>query len=247
MALVLSADVIDAGLQRLHALARARTALGHARRFLICLTPRANFERIDGHARRKTQRVFIATYWPRTYGGRSIEADRKLLEQGLAKVREDGAQVEVLEGEDAVETIVRYARSHGVTQIFVGHSVEKDSERECSEALSAAWSGLREASTFECFLTRDREPNHESSKTPRSPENLSGYAAGVGKTYQCFRTRMSSKARGVDLVLAFFGAAGPKRFDRAVQGIGDGAAAARGVPRQLPRGDGRNRNPAALP
>ncbi len=32
----------------------------------------------------------------------------------------------VLEGEDPVETIVRYARSHGVTQIFVGHSVKKD-------------------------------------------------------------------------------------------------------------------------
>jgi K+-sensing histidine kinase KdpD len=53
------------------------------------------------------------------------ETDRKLLEGGLAKARESGAQVEVLEGEDPVETIVRYARSHGITQIFVGHSAKK--------------------------------------------------------------------------------------------------------------------------
>jgi two-component system sensor histidine kinase KdpD len=32
----------------------------------------------------------------------------------------------MLEGDDPVETIVQYARSHGVTQIFVGHSLKKD-------------------------------------------------------------------------------------------------------------------------
>jgi K+-sensing histidine kinase KdpD len=54
------------------------------------------------------------------------ETDQKHLEQGLAKARDEGAQVEVLDGEDPVETIVRYARSHGITQIFVGHSARKD-------------------------------------------------------------------------------------------------------------------------
>jgi K+-sensing histidine kinase KdpD len=54
------------------------------------------------------------------------DTDRTSLEHGLAKAREAGAQVEVLEGEDAVGTIVRYARSHGVTQIFVGHSARED-------------------------------------------------------------------------------------------------------------------------
>jgi len=126
MALVLSADVIDAGLQRYMHSHGLEQLWGTHERFLICLTPRANFKRMMATARRNAARFHcdvLAAYVRRPD---LSEADRKLLEQGLAKVREDGAQVEVLEGEDAVETIVRYARSHGVTQIFVGHSVEKD-------------------------------------------------------------------------------------------------------------------------
>jgi len=126
MALVLSADVIDAGLQRyLHSHGIEQT-WGTRERFLICLTPGANFERMMETARRNAARFHcdvLAVYVPRP--GLS-DADRKLLEQGLAKARGDGAQVEVLEGEDPVETIVRYARSHGITQILVGHSARKD-------------------------------------------------------------------------------------------------------------------------
>ena len=126
MALVLSADVIDAGLQRyLHSHGIEQT-WGTHERFLICLTPRANFERMIATARRNAARFHcdvLAVYVQQP--GHS-DADRKLLEQGLAKARDDGAQVEVLEGEDPVETIVRYARSHGITQILVGHSARKD-------------------------------------------------------------------------------------------------------------------------
>jgi K+-sensing histidine kinase KdpD len=35
-------------------------------------------------------------------------------------------QVEVLDGEDPVTSIVQYARAHGITQIFVGHSAKRD-------------------------------------------------------------------------------------------------------------------------
>ena len=126
MALVLSADVIDAGLQRYMHSHGLEQLWGTHERFLICLTPRANFERMMATARRNAARFHcdvLAAYVRRPD---LSEADRKLLEQGLAKVQEDGAQVAVLEGEDPVETIVRYARSHGVTQIFVGQSVKKD-------------------------------------------------------------------------------------------------------------------------
>jgi two-component system sensor histidine kinase KdpD len=126
MALVLSADVIDAGLQRYMHSHGLEQHLGTNERFLICLTPRANFERMMATARRNATRFHcdvLAAYVRRPD---LSEADQKLLEEGLAKARENGAQVEVLEGQDPVETIVRYARSHGVTQIFVGHGVKKD-------------------------------------------------------------------------------------------------------------------------
>jgi two-component system sensor histidine kinase KdpD len=126
MALVLSADVIDVGLQRyLHSHGVEQT-WGTHERLLICLTPRANFERMVATARRNAARFHCDVLAVYVRGPGLSDADQKLLEQGLAKAREDGAHVEVLEGEDPVETIVRYARSHGITQMFVGHSARKD-------------------------------------------------------------------------------------------------------------------------
>jgi two-component system, OmpR family, sensor histidine kinase KdpD len=126
MALVLSADVIDAGLQRYMHSHGLEQHWGTHERFLICLTPRANFERMMATARRNAARFHCDVLAAYVRQPDLSDADRRLLEQRLAKAREGGAQVEVLEGEDPVETIVRYARAHGVTQIFVGHGVKKD-------------------------------------------------------------------------------------------------------------------------
>jgi two-component system sensor histidine kinase KdpD len=126
MALVLSADVIDAGLQRYMHSHGIEQTWGTHERFLLCLTPRANFERMMATARRNAARFHCDVLAAYVKQPDLSDADRILLEQGLAKAREAGAQVEVLEGEDPVGTIVRYARSHGVTQIFVGHSAKKD-------------------------------------------------------------------------------------------------------------------------
>jgi two-component system, OmpR family, sensor histidine kinase KdpD len=126
MALVLSANVIDVGLQRYLHSHGIEQSWGTRERFLICLTPRANFERMVTTARRNAARFHcdVLAVYVRQAG--ISDADRELLERGLAKAHQDGVQVEVLEGEDPVETIVRYARSHGITQIFVGHSARKD-------------------------------------------------------------------------------------------------------------------------
>jgi two-component system sensor histidine kinase KdpD len=126
MALVLSAEVIEAGLQRYLHSHGMEQPWGTHERFLICLTPRANYWRMVATARRNASRFHcdVLAVYVRV---RDLSAeDQKSLDEGLAKAREDGAQVEVLEGDDPIETIVRYARSHGVTQIFVGHSTKKD-------------------------------------------------------------------------------------------------------------------------
>lgn len=128
MALVLSADVIDAGLQRYMHSHGLEQHWGTHERFLVCLTPRANFARMMATARRNAARFHCDVLAAYVRQRDLSDADRKLLEEGLAAARMDGAQVAVLEGEDPVETIVRYARSHGITQIFVGHSVKKDLE-----------------------------------------------------------------------------------------------------------------------
>jgi len=126
MALVLTADVIDAGLQRyLHEHGMEQNWGAHER-LLICLTPRANFDRMIATARKNASRFhcdMLAVYVKQT---NLSEADRKSLDRGLEKARSEGAQVEVLTGDDPIEAIVQFARSHAITQIFVGHSVKRD-------------------------------------------------------------------------------------------------------------------------
>src|SRR5262249_1585652 len=126
MALVLSADVIDAGLQRYLHSHGMEQPWGTHERFLICLTPRANFERMVATARKNASRFHCDVLAVYVRKADLPENDRKSLEQGLAKAREEGAHVDVLEGNDPVEEILKYARSHGVTQIFVGHSAKRD-------------------------------------------------------------------------------------------------------------------------
>jgi two-component system sensor histidine kinase KdpD len=49
-------------------------------------------------------------------------ADQKILEENLACAREANALVEILQGEEPIESILQFAARQGITQIFVGHS-----------------------------------------------------------------------------------------------------------------------------
>jgi two-component system, OmpR family, sensor histidine kinase KdpD len=126
MALVLSADVIDAGLQRyLRSHDIEPTSPTHER-FLVCLTAHANPDPMIVSARRSAARFHCDVTAICVRPPNSSEEEHRAIEQNLARAREAGARVEVLEGDDPVEAIVQYARSHGVTQIFVGHSMKSD-------------------------------------------------------------------------------------------------------------------------
>jgi two-component system sensor histidine kinase KdpD len=51
--------------------------------------------------------------------------DQAALDRNLAIARAAHAHIEILDGEDAIETILKFARERGVTQIFVGHSTRE--------------------------------------------------------------------------------------------------------------------------
>jgi len=126
MALVLSADVIDAGLQRYLQAHEIEPGWRTHERFLVCLTPHANADRMIASARQSAARFHCdvtAVYVKQSDlpGGK-----QRGMEGTLAQARASGARIEVLEGDDPVEAIVQYARSHGVTQIFVGHSMKEN-------------------------------------------------------------------------------------------------------------------------
>src|SRR5215510_5645240 len=126
MALVLSADVIDAGLQRYLRDHEIEPGWQTHERSLVCLTPRANADRMITSARQSAARFHCDVVAVSVEPPHLSEADKREMEQSLAHARAAGARAEVLKGDDPVEAIVQYARSHGVTQIFVGHSLKKD-------------------------------------------------------------------------------------------------------------------------
>jgi two-component system sensor histidine kinase KdpD len=126
MALVLAADVIDAGLQRYLQAHDIEPAGRTHERFLVCLTARANTDRMIASARQSAARFHCDVLAIYVRLPNSSEADHGDMEEILAHARAAGARVDVLEAEDPIESIVQYARSHGVTQIFVGHSMKND-------------------------------------------------------------------------------------------------------------------------
>ena len=110
MALVLSADVIDAGLQRyLRSHDIEPTSPTHER-FLICLTSQANPDRMIASARLSAARFHCDVTAICVRPPNSSEEEHQAVERNLARAREAGARVEVLEGDDPVEAIVQYAR-----------------------------------------------------------------------------------------------------------------------------------------
>ena len=47
-----------------------------------------------------------------------VELESRLMELGFV----EGARVEILEGDDPVTALLEFARSRGITQLFIGHS-----------------------------------------------------------------------------------------------------------------------------
>ena len=126
MALVLSADVIDAGLQRYLRSHDIEPASQAQERVLICLTTHANTDRMIASARQSAARFHCDVLAIYVRPPDSSERDHKEMEEILSQARAAGARADVLESNDPVEAIAQYARSHGITQIFVGHSMKKD-------------------------------------------------------------------------------------------------------------------------
>ena len=126
MALVLSADVIEVGLQRYLRSHGIEQSWGMHERFLICLTPRANFEKMMASAKRSAARFHCDVLAVYVQQKGLSSTDSKQVNDALGKAKAGGLQVAVLDGEDPVTTIVQYARAHGITQIFVGHSAKRD-------------------------------------------------------------------------------------------------------------------------
>ncbi|MGH9594753.1 MAG: universal stress protein [Bryobacteraceae bacterium] len=122
LALILAADVVDYQLNAYLACHGIKQHFGAHERILVCVTPRANMQEMMETAEMVAKRFHaeLVVVYVRQPG---ISAkDQSALDARLAIASAAGARIEILEGEDPAKTLLDFARSRGITQLFVGHS-----------------------------------------------------------------------------------------------------------------------------
>lgn len=124
-ALLLTAGVVDRQLEAYLQRHGLRSSWGTQERILVCMTPRANAARMLAAGRRNADRFHGELFAIYVVQERLTEEDRLANERNAMLARAQDAHLDVLEGRDPVATIMAYARSHGITQVFVGHTMAR--------------------------------------------------------------------------------------------------------------------------
>jgi two-component system sensor histidine kinase KdpD len=124
-ALLLAADVVDQQLEAYLELHDIEASWGTEERILVCMTPKANAAAMLASGRRNADRFhgdLLAIYVNQP---NLTPQDRVANERNVSVARAERAQVDILDGTDAIATILAYARQHGITQLFVGHNLRQ--------------------------------------------------------------------------------------------------------------------------
>lgn len=122
LTLVLAADVVDQQLTQYLEGHGIHQHYGAHERIMVCITPRANVNEMLAAARIVAERFhgeLIAAYVNQP---QISSADQEALDEKLAAAQSAGARIEILEGDDPVAALLEFARSRGITQLFIGHS-----------------------------------------------------------------------------------------------------------------------------
>jgi two-component system, OmpR family, sensor histidine kinase KdpD len=123
LALLLAADVVDKQLHRYLQSHGIDLLIGSQERILVCITPRSSAPAMLESGRRNADRFhcdLLAVYVEQKNLSRP---DQGAIESNIELARQLGAEVHSIDGQDSVSAILEFARSHGVTQLFVGHSI----------------------------------------------------------------------------------------------------------------------------
>jgi two-component system, OmpR family, sensor histidine kinase KdpD len=123
--LLLTADVVDRQLEAYLRLNGIQSTWGTQERILVCMTPRANANKMLASGRRNADRFHGELFAIYVRQENLTPEDRMALERNVTLARAQQAQVETLEGRDPIATILQYARAHGITQLFVGHNLRR--------------------------------------------------------------------------------------------------------------------------
>jgi two-component system, OmpR family, sensor histidine kinase KdpD len=122
MALVLAADVVEHQLSDYLEKHEITQHFGAQERILVCITPRANADEMIQTAQTIAERFHAEMIVAYVRQPELSPPDTAALEAKLSHARSTGAQIEILDGEDPVASILDFSRARGITQLFIGHA-----------------------------------------------------------------------------------------------------------------------------
>ena len=125
LALLLAADVVDRQLETYLQRNGIASTYGTQERILVCITPRANATAMIQSGKRNAERFHGDLTVAYVSQPELSAEDQAALDRNLAIAQAADAHIEILDGEDPIETILKFARERGITQIFVGHSTHE--------------------------------------------------------------------------------------------------------------------------
>lgn len=122
MTLVLAADVVDRQLTTYLDAHGVRQHFSTQERILVCLTSDSNAQEMIETGQTIARRFYGDLLVVNVDQPEISSVERAALDEKLSRARESGARVEILQGRDPIDTILDFARTRSITQIFVGHS-----------------------------------------------------------------------------------------------------------------------------
>ena len=122
LTLVLAANVVDHQLVEYLKTQGLNQNFSTHERILVCITPRANVRDMIDTGQTIADRFHGELIVAYVEQPDISSADQVALDEKLQIARDAGACIEILQGEDPVAAILSFVRSHGITQLFIGHS-----------------------------------------------------------------------------------------------------------------------------
>ena len=220
MALVLSADVIDAGLQRYLQSHDIEPASRTHERFLVCLTAHANTDRMIASARQSAARFHCDVLAIYVRPPNSSEEEHTEMEENLAqrsRGRRPGGRVGGRRSRRIHRAICTFPRRHA--DFCRAQHEERLESAPLGNCREPSDSGCRRYGRS-CLSTLGEKQIAMTHLTVGGHLKIYlGYAPGVGKTYQMLEDARELKARGVDLVIGFVESHGRNDIRERLEGL----------------------------
>jgi len=122
LALLLTAEVVDAQLETYVHAHGIEPVFGTHERFLVCMTPHSNALAMIESGERNKERFQGELYAVYVCERGRSKRERVTIRRYFDAAKKAGASTEVLESDDPISAIVEFAREKRITQIFIGHS-----------------------------------------------------------------------------------------------------------------------------